>query len=123
MCQESIRLRLLITQIFFSNQLHKRVLIFVNSCLKSNNLCKLMMSIVTNGSNSVTCRNINFICNLYNIDKYSYCVFSLNSICEIAEPSSRGGTIRSLLIYRDSLPHDSEDYHNISEIITMLCEE
>ena len=106
-----------------SNQLHKRVLRFVNSCLKSNNLCKLMMSIAINGSNSVTCRNINLICNLYNIDKYSYCLFQLNSICEIAEPSSKGGTIRSLLIYRDSLPHASEDYHNISEIITMLCEE
>ena len=51
-----------------------------------------------------------------------YLDLALN-ICEIAEPSSRGGTTWSLLIYLDSLPHDSEDYHNISEIITMLCEE
>ena len=110
--------RLLMTQILVTSYIR-----FVNSCLKSNNLCKLMMSIAINRSNSVTCRNIHFICNLYNIDKYSYCLFQLNSICEIAEPSSRGGTIRSLLIYWDSLPHDCEDYHNISEIITMRCEE
>ena len=73
------------------------------------------MSIVINGSNSVTCRNINCICNLYKIDKYSYCVFQLNSICEIAEPSSRGSTFVSLLIYRDSLPYDSEDYHYFTD--------
>lgn len=106
-----------------SNQLHKRVLRFVISCFKSNNLCKYMMSRAIDGSGSVMCRNINYICNKYNIDKYSHNTSQLNSICELTEPSPTGATIRSFLMYRNSLPYDSDDYHNISEIITRLCEE
>ena len=77
-----------------SNQLHKRELKFVISCFKSNNLCKYMMSRAIDGSGSVMCRNINYIYNKYNIDKYIHTTSQLNSICELAEPSSRGATVQ-----------------------------
>ena len=64
------------------------------------------------------CRNINYICNKNNIDKYIHNTSQLNSIYELAEPSSRGATIGSFLMYGNSLPYDSDYYHNISEIIT-----
>jgi len=47
----------------------------------------------------------------------------LGSKREITEPSSTGGNIRSFIIFRDSLPYDSDDYNNINEIITLFCEE
>jgi hypothetical protein len=106
-----------------SYQLHKRVLRFVKSCLESKGLCKLTMLMALNGSGSVTCKNINLICNLYNIDKYSDHMSRLGSKCEISEPTSTGGIIRSFIFFRDSLPYGSEDYNNINEIITLLCEE
>ena len=46
---------------------------------------------------------------MYNIDKYIHNTSQLNSICELTEPSSRGATIRSFLMYR-MLPYDSDDY-------------
>ena len=48
------------------------------------------MSRAIDGSGSVMCRNINYICNKYNIDKYIHNTSQLNSICELTEPSSRG---------------------------------
>jgi len=106
-----------------STQLHKRVSRFVMSCSKSTNLCKYMMSLAIDGSGSVMCRNINYIYNMYNLDKYTQDRSQLNSIRELAETSTNCENIRSFLMYRDSLPPDSEDYRNITEIITSLCEE
>ena len=82
-----------------------------------------MMSLAIDGSGSVRCINIPYICNKYNMDKYIHITSLLNSIYKLAEPSSRGATIRSFIMYRNSLSYDSDDYHNISEIITRLCEE
>ena len=50
-------------------QLHSRFLKFVSSCPK-NYLSCLLFKLASNGSNSTMCKNINHICNLYDIAKY-----------------------------------------------------
>ena len=93
------------------------VLKFVNSCRQSDSLSKVMMSLALNGSDSVMCKNINFICEEYWIDKYNLCNSSFSSICKM---TASGQAVRAFLLYRNSLV---EDYNNISEIIREICEE
>ena len=82
-----------------------------------------MISLAINGSGSVMCRNINYICDKYNMDKYNLCDSHLGSICKMCEPTESGQAVRCFLLYRNSLAYGSEDYNNISEIIRVFCEE
>ena len=82
-----------------------------------------MMYLGLNGSDSVMCKNINFICEEYGIDKDNLCNSSFSSICKICDKTASGQAVRAFLLYRKSLAFNSADYSNISEIIREICEE
>ena len=55
----------------------------------------------------------------------NFWIFSRNfsSICKICELTALGQAVRTLLLYRNSLAFNSEDYDHISEIVKEICEE
>jgi hypothetical protein len=42
----------------------------INSCIVGNSVCNLVVKLVLHGSNSVICRNIDYICEKYNLGKW-----------------------------------------------------
>ena len=53
-----------------------------------------MMSLALNGSDSVKCKHINFVCEEYGIDKYNLCNSSFSSICKICETNASGQAVQ-----------------------------
>jgi hypothetical protein len=85
----------------------------------------LAVTLALHESNSVICRNINFICEKYSLDKWHLEQASLNN-CIYADESddAKACRIREFLSFRNSVPFNSEDYVDLSTIIVSdLCEQ
>ena len=107
-------------------QLHKRMLKFVKSCLKGNALCTLAIKLALDGSHSIMCRNINFVCEEYGLnklkfDKQMYTNVSFDSQDNLLD--MKVGSILDFISFRDTLTLNSSDYSNLNEIIAHLCED
>ena len=109
-------------------QLYKRTVKFLVSC-SENELPALGPKLAINGSNSTMCQNINFICKKYNCDKYDLlqCRLLMGSHICVTDGNDNttaqvSGTIREVMLYRDTFAMDSEDYDNLNSVITYLCE-
>jgi len=122
----TILINYIVQDIPIAEQLFKRLFKFVKSCIISNNAnCKLAVNLALNGSNSVICRNINFICEKYNLDKCFLDIVSLGVYTENDDElvKEKANTIRDYLLLRNSFHSDSEDFSNLSAIINSLCED
>ena len=99
--------------------------IWIKSCINGNSVCGLAASLALQGSNSVVCRNVNFICEKYELDKWQLEQVSLNSFTVDSDGSDydKACTIRDFLLLRSSFPFGSNDYENLSIIINELCEQ
>jgi hypothetical protein len=108
-----------------AEQVFKRFISFINSCINGNSVCSLAASLALHGSSSVVCRNINFICEKYELDKWQLGHVSLNNFTVDRDGSDydKACTIRDFLFLRSSVPFDSDDYANLSIIINELCEQ
>ena len=115
----------IVQDIPIAEQVFKRFIPFINSCINGNSVCSLASNLALHGSHSVVCRNINFICEKYELDKWQLEQVSLNSFSVDRDGSDydKACTIRDFLILRSSVPFDSEDYVNLSTIINELCEQ
>ncbi len=106
-------------------QLHKRLLKFVKSCIKSNELCSLAVKLAVNGSNSVMCRNINFICETYGLNKFElekmYISVTVHDVD--IDSDAKIERIREFLVFRDTFPIGSDDFNNLTCIFGHLCED
>ena len=106
-------------------QLHKRLLKFVKSCIKSNELCSLAVKLAVNGSNSVMCRNINFICETYGLNKFElekmYISVTVHDVD--IDSDSKIERIREFLVFWDTFPIGSDDFNNLTSILGHLCED
>ena len=69
------------------------------------------------------CRNINFICHKYDIDKWNLSNVSMNSIDLFEERDVKVNAIREFVQFRDTLSWNTDDYANVTDIITSLCED
>ena len=122
----SILIHQIVHDIPIAEQLYKRFIKFIKYCIiGKNNVCNLAAKLALNGSNSAICRNINFVCEKYDLDKWYLERTPLGSCtnnCD--EPDdAKACTIREFLLLRNSVPFDSDDYVNLSDIISFLCEE
>ena len=108
-----------------SVQLHKRVLKFLKSCLKGNELCTLAVKLAVYGSNSVMCRNINYICEKYGLNKFELEKMNISVIDHYTdvEDDAKIECIRHFLAFRDTFPYCSVDFNNLTDIIGHLCED
>ena len=105
-------------------QLHSRFLKFIQSCLRSENKClQLCATLSMHGSGSNMCKSINYICNQYNILKWSLANASLikcNSHHVAEDLLSSAGIIRDLLHIRDN-NHTSFTHAEIEFMLNFLC--
>ena len=115
----------IVKDIPIAEQIFKRFITFINSCISGNSVCNLVVKLALHGSNSVICRNINFICEKYELDKcHLEQAYISNCTYDSDEPDyAKACTIREFLLFRNSVPLDSEDYGNLSHIISDLCEQ
>ena len=98
---------------------------FIKSGLKGNILCALAIKLALDGSNSIMCRNINFVCEEYGLNKFKfdqqmYTNLSFDSQDNMLD--TKVGSILDFIAFRDTLTINSSDYININEIIVDLCE-
>ena len=103
-----------------TTQLHKRFFkFFIGACRSKNECVKLASRLVLNGSMSKTSQSLNYICSLYDMDRFNVldcklpCIIDVNLQCNEA----KAGLIRDLILYRDDNPND----HEVCEIIESLC--
>ena len=115
----------IVDDIPIAEQVFKRFIPFINSCISGNSVCSLAAKLALHGSNSVVCRNINFICEKYDLDKWHLEQSSLDSFTSDRDGPdyAKACTIRDFLFFRSSVPFDSEDYENLSNIINEMCEQ
>jgi hypothetical protein len=73
----------------------------------------------------VICRNINFVCEKYSLEKWHLERASLGNCIYDGEESDddKACSIREFLSFINSVPFHSEDYVNLSAIISDLCEQ
>ena len=121
----NILIHQIVHDIPISEQIFKRFITFINSCINGNSVCNLAVKLALHGSNSVICRNINFICEKYSLDKWHLEQASLNNCIYDGDESddAKACSIREFLSFRNSVPFNSEDYVNLSTIISDLCEQ
>ena len=100
-------LHLICNNIPVDGQLHLRFLNFFVNNLKSDNTCvKLCALLCLRGSRSAASNSLNFITNLYSIDKYNIVdLFFTNTIIDVNSPISAdmmsAGAINDVLCMRD----------------------
>jgi hypothetical protein len=57
----------IVEDIAIAELVFKRFISFINSCINGNSVCSLAASLALHGSHTVVCRNINFICEKYEL--------------------------------------------------------
>jgi len=101
-------------------KLHKRFLRFFFGLSKSNNaIVSRLSKTVLDGSRSTTCASINFICSLYNIDKYN---LTLRNLVKVQDINSEGDR-RTAQIISDFIDYKvwNPDNDHLYVIIENLC--
>ena len=124
-CARKFKIRRhIVDDLSISIQLHKRLLKFVKSCLKGSELCSLAVKLAVNGSNSIMCRNINFICETYGLNKFQLEKMYIVPVHDVdINNDAKIERIREFLAFRDTFPHGSADYNNLMCILSHLCED
>ena len=102
-------------------QLHRRFLKFVYTCSQENSLCKAALKLALTGSNSTMCKNINFICQMYNICKYRLTDGVLSIVSQHSQVDPSIYRIRDFILFRDSF-NSCVNYDHINCIVNFLCE-
>ena len=120
----NILIHQIVHDIPIAEQIFKRFITFINSCISGNSVCKLAVKLALHGSNSVICKNVNYICEKFDLDKWDLERASLSNCTYESDEfdEAKASTIREFLLFRNSFSFDSEDYVNLSSIISDLCE-
>ena len=102
-------------------QIHRRFVNFMSSCYKSqNDLVALASKLAIAGSRSGACNSLNYICSLYNIDKFNMFETACPLINKTADAHHilEASRITDFLHLRFWL---SSDYSELTDIINLLC--
>ena len=112
---------------YYESQSRMYIILARNLCYQSvqlpSLLDKLKLKLIRNGSGSVSSKNFNYLCSLYNIDRQYFQTFSLMKVlnkCHVShsDETMRTGTfIREMMMLREL----KIDCDNMNDIITYLC--
>ena len=128
----SVLLPLLCQDICVETQLHKRFIKFFHNVLNSNNECVRMCSWLTvHGSTSSVSQSLNYICNLYDFDKFSFgacnlnrCLISMNDMYNgrVCVTDVVNATVISDLIHmRENSYISCFEPNDLAKLIEYLC--
>lgn len=105
-------------------KLHKRFLkFFINLCdsknNSKNNIVRIMAKLAKYGSSSKACSSLNYVCSMYNLDKYRLSKLCLKKVLDDNDRNDViiAGVISDFLDIRRSDPTDT----GLTDIIDFLC--